>query len=43
MRSMLHGFVDLERKGGFGMPVDLDESFDRAVSLLIDRIRKRAT
>ena len=42
LRAMLHGFVDLERKAGFGMPVDLDESFDEAVSLMIDRIPERA-
>ncbi len=41
MRAMLHGFVDLERKGGFGMPVDLDTSFDHAVGLLIDSIPER--
>lgn len=41
MRAMLHGFVDLERKAGFGMPVDLNESFDRAVGLMIDRIPER--
>ncbi len=41
MRAMLHGFVDLERRAGFGMPVDLDESFDRAVSLMIDRLPER--
>lgn len=30
-RSLLHGFVDLEMRGGFGLPVDLDESFRRAL------------
>ena len=43
MRAMLHGFVDLERKRGFGMPVDLDESFDLAINLLIDRIPAQAS
>lgn len=38
LRSMLHGFVDLERQGGFGMPVDLDESFEVALDLMLDRI-----
>lgn len=41
LRAMLHGFVDLERKGGFGMPVDLDRSFDEAVDLMVDRIPDR--
>lgn len=28
LRSCLHGFIALERSGGFGMPGDLDKSFD---------------
>ncbi len=31
-RSLVHGFASIERQGGFGMPLDLDESF----RLLID-------
>lgn len=31
MRSALHGFVILEACGGFGLPVDIDRSFDRLV------------
>ncbi|MFD6100143.1 TetR/AcrR family transcriptional regulator [Nocardiopsis flavescens] len=27
LRSALHGFVDLEAQGGFGLPEDVDESF----------------
>lgn len=27
LRSLLHGFVSLERQKGFGMPTDVDESF----------------
>jgi AcrR family transcriptional regulator len=34
IRSALHGFVALEAGGGFGIPVDLDESFDRMVAAL---------
>jgi AcrR family transcriptional regulator len=34
VRSALHGFVALETGGGFGIPVDLDESFDRMVAAL---------
>jgi AcrR family transcriptional regulator len=30
-RSALHGFVTLETGGGFGLPVDVDRSFDRLV------------
>jgi hypothetical protein len=33
-RSALHGFVGLEAAGGFGIPVDLDESFGRLVRTL---------
>ncbi|HWH10426.1 MAG TPA: WHG domain-containing protein [Solirubrobacteraceae bacterium] len=31
LRSALHGFVTLEAGGGFGLPVDIDRSFDRLV------------
>lgn len=34
VRTTLHGFVDLERAGGFGMPLDVDETFARAVDQL---------
>ena len=34
-RSMLHGFVTLESSGGFGLPVDVDRSFDRLVRGLV--------
>jgi AcrR family transcriptional regulator len=28
-RSVVHGFVDLEIRGGFGIPLDVDETFRR--------------
>jgi len=31
LRSVLHGFVTLELAGGFGLPQDVDASFDQAV------------
>ncbi len=31
VRSTLHGFVDIERLGGFGLGVSVDESFERLV------------
>jgi AcrR family transcriptional regulator len=34
VRSALHGFVHLEGHGGFGIPVDLDTSFDWMLSAL---------
>ncbi len=34
VRSALHGFVSLEREGGFGIPLSLDESFATLVDML---------
>ena len=34
VRSALHGFTDLERAGGFGIALDLDESYRRLVETL---------
>ncbi|MFK7800960.1 MAG: TetR/AcrR family transcriptional regulator [Anaerolineae bacterium] len=39
LRSMLHGFVSLELSGGFGLDLDLDDSFERLLSTFIDGIR----
>jgi AcrR family transcriptional regulator len=36
LRSVLHGFASLEKLGGFGIPLDLDETF----RLLIDTFLK---
>ncbi|MEA2125010.1 MAG: hypothetical protein QOI80_1792 [Solirubrobacteraceae bacterium] len=35
LRAALHGFAALETGGGFGIPLDIDESFDRLVATLI--------
>ena len=35
LRSLVHGFATLEISGGFGIPLDLDESFSRLVDLFI--------
>ncbi|MFL7871229.1 MAG: TetR-like C-terminal domain-containing protein, partial [Anaerolineales bacterium] len=35
LRSLVHGFASLEISGGFGMPLDLNESFSRLVDLFI--------
>ena len=32
LRSAMHGFVDLERIGGFGIDLPLEESYQRMVS-----------
>jgi AcrR family transcriptional regulator len=34
VRSALHGFVMLEQGGGFGLPIAIDDSFDRLVAAL---------
>jgi AcrR family transcriptional regulator len=34
LRSAVHGFVMLENGGGFGLPRDIDRSFDRLVATL---------
>jgi AcrR family transcriptional regulator len=38
LRAMLFGFVELEARGGFGLPVDIDRSFEVAVDLIVDRL-----
>ncbi len=39
LRSAIHGFALLERNGGFGLPVDVDQSFEWMVGSLIAGIR----
>ena len=34
VRSALHGFVTLEAAGGFGLPQDIDTSYERLVDLI---------
>ncbi len=40
LRSLVHGFATLEIAGGFGLPLDCDESFRRLVNLLIAGLLK---
>ena len=35
LRSLVHGFATLELSGGFGLPLSLDESFDRLIEMVI--------
>jgi AcrR family transcriptional regulator len=35
IRSGLHGFVTIELEGGFGLPLDLDESFELLIEKLV--------
>lgn len=39
LRSVTHGFVALEAAGGFGLPLDLDESYRRLVDTFIAGLR----
>jgi AcrR family transcriptional regulator len=39
VRAALHGFVTLEATGGFGLPLDLDETFARLVATLDQGLR----
>jgi AcrR family transcriptional regulator len=45
LRAALHGFVSLEANGGFGMPQDVDRSFQRLVAAIDATLRdwKRST
>lgn len=38
LRASVHGFVDLELRGGFGLPDDIDDSFTTTVDLVIEAI-----
>jgi len=39
LRSLVHGFTTLEIAGGFGLPYNLDESFQRLIQLLVVGLR----
>jgi AcrR family transcriptional regulator len=39
LRSLLHGFHSLERAKGFGLNVDVDESYDRLVEMLVQDLK----
>ena len=41
LRSVVHGFIDLEMKDGFGMPEDIDASFERSVDVFIQGVLSR--
>ncbi|HXY44472.1 MAG TPA: WHG domain-containing protein [Acidimicrobiales bacterium] len=42
LRSALHGFVSLEAAGGFGLPLDVDRSFDRMLEGIVIAFSNRA-
>lgn len=39
-RAAIHGFVELEAHGGFGMPDDVDRSFEAMLDVLVAGIRQ---
>ncbi|MGO4107684.1 WHG domain-containing protein [Paenibacillus sp. YAF4_2] len=40
-RSLMHGFASLERSGGFGLPVNLDESIQVVLQAYLSGIREQ--
>ena len=43
IRSATHGFATMERSGGFGLPIDVDQSFEWMIGSLVDGIRAKRT
>jgi AcrR family transcriptional regulator len=43
VRSAIHGFVILDIAGGFGLPQDVDRSFDRLIEMLDLSLRTRSS
>jgi AcrR family transcriptional regulator len=43
LRASVHGFVDLELRGGFGLPDDIDDSFITTIDLVIEAIATHST
>jgi AcrR family transcriptional regulator len=43
LRSLIHGFATLEQGGGFGIPLDLDESFRRLIAIYVAGVRATST
>lgn len=38
LRSLMHGFVDLETSGGFGLALDRDETFRRLIAAFVQGV-----
>lgn len=43
LRAAVHGFVDLELKGGFGLPDNIDDSFTTTINFVIEAIAAHST
>jgi AcrR family transcriptional regulator len=39
MRAAVHGFVDLEIGGGFGLPDDIETSYDQVIEMVLRSLR----
>jgi AcrR family transcriptional regulator len=42
LRALVHGFVMLEAAGGFGLPLDRDESFQRLLNVFLRGLRSQS-
>ena len=42
LRSVAHGFATLEAAGGFGIPLDLDESFRRLAAMVMAGLERQS-
>ncbi len=43
LRSIVHGFISLEIAGGFGMPVDLNASFQWLISMFVNGLEEQSS
>jgi AcrR family transcriptional regulator len=41
LRAVAHGFASLEANGGFGLPEDLDETFDQLIRMVLADLPRR--
>lgn len=41
LRSLVHGFATLESAGGFGIPLEVDESFERLLRIFVEGLRQQ--
>jgi hypothetical protein len=41
LRSVVHGFATLESAGGFGIPLEVDESFERLLRIFVEGLRQQ--
>lgn len=41
LRTVAHGFASLEANGGFGLPEDLDQTYDQLIAVVIDGLPRK--